>query len=126
LRLRKSLLKLNKNDWKTGVFTRFLQAAKDGKSDPGKQKLDALLGRLGKTLRRCRCLGAGKGEEGGSGGKEYQRRLASWYILLYLLESVLYLTENVVETSARWKLLTTKGRESRPGEGSSFKSLSSQ
>jgi hypothetical protein len=42
LRLRKRLLKLSKNDWKTGVFARFLQASEDGKSDPGKQKLDAL------------------------------------------------------------------------------------
>jgi hypothetical protein len=39
LRLRKSRLKLNKNDWKTGVSARFLQAAKDGKPDPGKRKI---------------------------------------------------------------------------------------
>jgi hypothetical protein len=36
------LLKLYKNDWKTGVSTRFLRAAKDGKPDPALSKIQSL------------------------------------------------------------------------------------
>jgi hypothetical protein len=60
----------------------FARQPKIGNLTLANEKLDALRGRLGKTLRRCRCLGAGKGEEGGSGGQD-QRRLAG--VLVYIV-----------------------------------------